>query len=100
MILVDVNKYGYEGISFTSEKCSDNEGNVYPNQFTNAKYMLIREYEATNQCITSWNENPLWWACNGIPPGSKIELFSFIAVGAVIGKDEIVKSGELWVGTQ
>ena len=53
MILVEVNKYGYEGISFTSEKCSDNEGNVYPNQFTNAKYMLIREYEATNQCITS-----------------------------------------------
>lgn len=31
-------------------------------------------------------------------PGSKVESLSFIAAGAVVGKGEIVKSGELWVG--
>ena len=30
--------------------------------------------------------------------GCKVESMSFIAAGAVIGKDEVVKSGELWVG--
>ena len=31
-------------------------------------------------------------------PGSKVESLSFVAAGAVIGKGEVVKSGELWVG--
>lgn len=30
--------------------------------------------------------------------GCKIESMSFVAAGAVIGKGEVVKSGELWVG--
>ena len=31
-------------------------------------------------------------------PGSKVESLSFVAAGAVIGRGEVVKSGELWVG--
>lgn len=31
-------------------------------------------------------------------PGSKVESLSFVAAGAVVGKDQVVKSGELWVG--
>ena len=31
-------------------------------------------------------------------PGSKVEAMSFVAAGAVIGRDVTVKSGELWVG--
>lgn len=31
-------------------------------------------------------------------PGSKVESLSFVAAGAVIGKGEVVKSGELWIG--
>lgn len=31
-------------------------------------------------------------------PGSKIETLGFVAAGAVIGRDVVVKSGELWVG--
>ncbi len=30
--------------------------------------------------------------------GSKIETLSFVAAGAVVGKGEVIKSGELWVG--
>ncbi len=33
-----------------------------------------------------------------LSPESKVESLSFVAAGAVIGKGEIVKSGELWVG--
>lgn len=31
-------------------------------------------------------------------PGSKVESLSFVAAGAVVGKGQVVKSGELWVG--
>lgn len=31
-------------------------------------------------------------------PGSKVESLGFVAAGAVVGKDQIVKSGELWIG--
>jgi carbonic anhydrase/acetyltransferase-like protein (isoleucine patch superfamily) len=31
-------------------------------------------------------------------PGSKVESLSFVAAGAVVGKHQVVKSGELWVG--
>lgn len=31
-------------------------------------------------------------------PGSKVESLSFVAAGAVIGENEVVKSGELWIG--
>lgn len=30
--------------------------------------------------------------------GSKVESLSFVAAGAVVGKGQVVKSGELWVG--
>jgi carbonic anhydrase/acetyltransferase-like protein (isoleucine patch superfamily) len=31
-------------------------------------------------------------------PGSKVESMSFVAAGAVVPRDHVVKSGELWVG--
>lgn len=31
-------------------------------------------------------------------PGSKVETLSFVAAGAVVGANQVVKSGELWVG--
>jgi len=31
-------------------------------------------------------------------PGSRVESLSFVAAGAVVGRDVTVKSGELWVG--
>ena len=31
-------------------------------------------------------------------PGSKVESLAFVAAGAVVGRDQVVKSGELWVG--
>ena len=31
-------------------------------------------------------------------PGSRVETLSFVAAGAVVGRDMVVKSGELWVG--
>jgi len=33
-----------------------------------------------------------------INPGAKVESQSFVAAGAIVGRDEVVKSGELWVG--
>jgi len=31
-------------------------------------------------------------------PGSKVETLSLVAAGAVVGKGQVVKSGELWIG--
>ena len=31
-------------------------------------------------------------------PGSKVESLGFVAAGAVVGKGQLVKSGELWIG--
>ena len=33
-----------------------------------------------------------------VNPGAKVESMAFVAAGAVISKNEVVKSGELWVG--
>ncbi len=33
-----------------------------------------------------------------LSPGSRVESMSFVAAGAVIPKNKVVKSGELWVG--
>lgn len=47
---------------------------------------------------TTVEDNCLIGMGSVLNPGSKVETLGFVAAGAVIGKNQVVKSGELWVG--